>query len=180
MKLASYVTDGKSAFGVVTGDGVIYRDLPIRYSEQGLVHRHEPSGTLHGLLRVRPITQDDAHIFCTEAQVQEEVVRCLRFGFHIYELFGFEPRLELSTRPQQQIGSDAMSDRAEAARGGRWRRGPRLRGQPGDGAFYGRDRPAHGRLIGRSWRIGDGAARLLDARALRPGLHGADNAEPGR
>ena len=79
-----------------------YRDLPIRYSEQGLVHRHEPAGALHGLLRVRPITQDDAHIFCTEEQVQEEVVECLRFGFHLYRLFGFEPRLELSTRPEKR------------------------------------------------------------------------------
>ena len=64
------------------------------------MHRHEPSGTLHGLMRVRHITQDDAHIFCTEEQVQEEVVQCLRFGFFLYELFGFEPRLELSTRPR--------------------------------------------------------------------------------
>ncbi len=69
-----------------------YRDLPIRYAEQGLVHRHEPSGTLHGLLRVRHITQDDAHIFCTEDQIEEEVLRCLDFGFYIYEQFGFEPR----------------------------------------------------------------------------------------
>ena len=76
-----------------------YRDLPIRYSEQGLVHRHEPSGTLHGLLRVRHITQDDAHIFCTEEQIPEEVNRCLDFGYAIYDTFGFEPRLELSTRP---------------------------------------------------------------------------------
>ena len=76
-----------------------YRDLPIRYSEAGLVHRHEPSGVLHGLLRVRHITQDDAHIFCTEEQIPEEVQRCLDFGFAIYDVFGFTPRLELSTRP---------------------------------------------------------------------------------
>ncbi|MEA2273523.1 MAG: threonyl-tRNA synthetase, partial [Solirubrobacteraceae bacterium] len=75
-----------------------YRDLPVRYSEAGLVHRHEPSGVLHGLLRVRHITQDDAHIFCTEEQVEQEVVACLDFGFFLYEIFGFEPRLELSTR----------------------------------------------------------------------------------
>ena len=72
-----------------------YRDLPIRYSEAGLVHRHEPSGTLHGLLRVRHITQDDAHIFATEEQVPEEVQRCLDFGYAIYDTFGFKPRLEL-------------------------------------------------------------------------------------
>ncbi|HYG96523.1 MAG TPA: threonine--tRNA ligase, partial [Solirubrobacterales bacterium] len=92
-----------------------YRDLPIRYSEAGLVHRHEPSGTLHGLLRVRHITQDDAHIFCTEEQVPEEVQRCLDFGFAIYDVFGFEPRLELSTRPEKRVGSEEMWDRAEAA-----------------------------------------------------------------
>src|SRR5436305_8153292 len=63
-----------------------YRDLPIRYSEAGLVHRHEPSGVLHGLLRVRHITQDDAHIFCTEEQVEEEVIACLDFGFFLYEI----------------------------------------------------------------------------------------------
>src|ERR671932_2480002 len=68
-----------------------YRDLPIRYAEQGLVHRHEPSGTLHGLLRVRSITQDDAHIFCTDEQIEPEVRGCLDFGFFLYEIFGFEP-----------------------------------------------------------------------------------------
>src|SRR6187200_84402 len=85
-----------------------YRDLPIRYSEQGLVHRHEPSGTLHGLLRVRHITQDDAHTFCTEEQIPAEVNRCLDFGYAIYDRFGFEPRLELSTRPDKRIGAEAM------------------------------------------------------------------------
>src|ERR671929_686852 len=92
-----------------------YRDLPIRYSEAGLVHRHEPSGTLHGLLRVRHITQDDAHIFCTEEQIQEEVIRCLDFGYFIYDLFGFDPEPRLSTRPDNRLGSDAMWDKAEAA-----------------------------------------------------------------
>src|SRR3954451_4130128 len=76
-----------------------YRDLPIRYSEQGLVHRHEPSGTLHGLLRVRHITQDDAHIFCSDDKIEAELLGCLDFGFFLYDIFGFEPRLELSTRP---------------------------------------------------------------------------------
>ena len=79
------------------------------------MHRHEPSGALHGLLRVRHITQDDAHIFCRPEQVEDEVIRCLDFGFHIYDLFGFEPRLELSTRPEKRIGSDEMWDQAEAA-----------------------------------------------------------------
>src|SRR3954453_5012387 len=92
-----------------------YRDLPLRLAEQGLVHRHEPSGTLHGLMRVRHITQDDAHIFCTQDQVEDEVIACLDFGFFISDVFGFEPRLELSTRPEQRIGTDEMWDTAEGA-----------------------------------------------------------------
>ncbi|MGH3100380.1 MAG: threonine--tRNA ligase, partial [Thermoleophilia bacterium] len=139
-----------------------YRDLPIRYSEAGLVHRHEPSGTLHGLLRVRHITQDDAHIFCTEEQVPEEIQRCLDFGFAIYDTFGFEPRLELSTRPEKRVGTDEMWDHAERvmatvlaeiqASGSN-----RIKTEinPGEGAFYGpkfeyvlRD------AIGRDWQCG--------------------------
>src|SRR5256885_11820128 len=83
-----------------------YRDLPIRYSEAGLVHRHEASGVLHGLLRVRAFTQDDAHIFCTAEQIEEEVLGCLDMGFRIYDLFGFKPELELSTRPDERLGTD--------------------------------------------------------------------------
>jgi threonyl-tRNA synthetase len=156
-----------------------YRELPIRYSEQGLVHRHEASGVLHGLLRVRPITQDDAHIFCTEEQVQEEVVRCLRFGFHIYALFGFEPRLELSTRPAKRIGSDQMWERAEGALEGALR-AEQLSYElnPGDGAFYGPKIDLHMRdSIGRSWQLG--TVQLDYSMPERFDLHytGADNAE---
>ena len=133
-----------------------YRDLPIRYSEAGLVHRHEPSGTLHGLLRVRHITQDDAHIFCTEEQIQEEVIRCLDFGFAIYDTFGFEPRLELSTRPEKRIGADEMWDRAEAAlQRALEQRGLEYELNPGDGAFYGPKIDLHMTdAIGRSWQLG--------------------------
>jgi threonyl-tRNA synthetase len=156
-----------------------YRDLPIRYSEQGLVHRHEPSGVLHGLLRVRPITQDDAHIFCTEEQVQEEVVRCLRFGFHIYELFGFDPRLELSTRPQQRIGSDAMWDRAEAAlQGALDAEGLAYEVNPGDGAFYGPKIDLHmADSIGRSWQLGTVQLDYSMPERFELTYTGADNAE---
>jgi threonyl-tRNA synthetase len=156
-----------------------YRDLPIRYSEQGLVHRHEPSGTLHGLLRVRPITQDDAHIFCTEEQVQEEVVRCLRFGFHIYELFGFEPRLELSTRPERRIGSDAMWDRAEAALAGALEaEGLAYEVNPGDGAFYGPKIDLHmADSIGRSWQLGTVQLDYSMPERFELTYTGADNAE---
>ena len=150
-----------------------YRDLPIRYAEQGLVHRHEPSGTLHGLLRVRHITQDDAHVFCTEEQIEEEVMRCLDFGFFIYEQFGFEPRLELSTRPDKRVGTEEMWDKAEAAlQRALEDSGLEYELNEGDGAFYGpkidaahdrRDRP----LLAARHR----AARLLHARALRAHLH---------
>ncbi len=87
---------------------------PCRYSEPGLLHRNEPRGTLHGLLRVRHFAQDDAHIFCTEEQVQEEVRGCLEFAFATYALFDLDVSLELSTRPEQRIGDDEMWDRAEA------------------------------------------------------------------
>ncbi len=133
-----------------------YRDLPIRYSEQGLVHRHEPSGTLHGLMRVRHITQDDAHIFCTEEQVRDEVIAALDFGFFLYDLFGFEPRLELSTRPAKRVGSDEMWDRAEAAlEGALDARGLEYEVNAGDGAFYGPKIDLHMTdSIGRSWQLG--------------------------
>jgi len=133
-----------------------YRDLPIRFSEQGLVHRHEPSGTLLGLMRVRHITQDDAHIFCTEEQIEEEVLGCLDFGAFIYNTFGFEPRLELSTRPEKRIGTDEMWDRAEGAlRQALDRRGLAYDINPGDGAFYGPKIDLHMTdSIGRSWQLG--------------------------
>jgi threonyl-tRNA synthetase len=156
-----------------------YRDLPIRYSEAGLVHRHEPSGVLHGLLRVRHITQDDAHIFCTEDQVQEEVVQCLRFGFHIYELFGFEPRLELSTRPQKRVGSDEMWDRAEGALAGALdSQGLAYELNPGDGAFYGPKIDLHMTdSIGRSWQLGTVQLDYSMPERFELSYTGADNAE---
>jgi threonyl-tRNA synthetase len=133
-----------------------YRDLPIRYAEQGLVHRHEPSGTLHGLLRVRHITQDDAHVFCSEEQVEEEVLRCLDFGFFVYDQFGFEPRLELSTRPEKRVGSEEMWDRAEQAlQGALESRGLPYDLNEGDGAFYGPKIDIHMTdSIGRPWQLG--------------------------
>ncbi len=156
-----------------------YRDLPVRYSEAGLVHRHEASGVLHGLLRVRHITQDDAHIFCTEEQVQEEVVQCLRFGFDLYKRFGIEPRLELSTRPEQRIGSDEMWDRAEGALAGALdAEGLAYELNPGDGAFYGPKIDLHMTdSIGRSWQLG--TVQLDYSMPERFDLHytGADNAE---
>jgi threonyl-tRNA synthetase len=156
-----------------------YRDLPIRYSEKGLVHRHEPSGTLHGLLRVRHITQDDAHIFCTEEQVPAEIQRCLDFGFAIYDTFGFEPRLELSTRPEKRVGSEDMWDRAEA---GLERalvdKGLEFEFNPGDGAFYGPKIDLHMTdSIGRSWQLGTVQLDYYMPERFELTYTGADNAE---
>ena len=133
-----------------------YRELPVRYSEPGLLHRNELSGTLHGLLRVRHFAQDDAHIFCTEEQVAEEVASCLEFAFSTYELFGFDVHLELSTRPEQRIGSDEMWDRAEAALiDALEARGLDYELNPGDGAFYGPKIDLHMTdSLDRSWQLG--------------------------
>ena len=155
-----------------------YRDLPLRFSEQGLVHRHEPSGTLHGLMRVRHITQDDAHIFCTEEQIEDEVVGCLDFGFDIYKLFGFEPRLELSTRPEKRLGSDEMWDQAEAAlENALKRQGLEYEVNPGDGAFYGPKIDLHMRdSLGRSWQLGTVQLDYQMPERLDATYTGADNA----
>jgi threonyl-tRNA synthetase len=156
-----------------------YRDLPIRYSEAGLVHRHEPSGTLHGLLRVRHITQDDAHIFCTEEQIPEEVQRCLDFGFAIYDTFGFEPRLELSTRPDKRVGTEDMWDRAEAAlERALVDQGLEYDLNPGDGAFYGPKIDLHMTdTIGRPWQLGTVQLDYYMPERFELTYTGADNAE---
>ncbi|MFD2176686.1 threonine--tRNA ligase [Veronia pacifica] len=93
-----------------------YRDLPLRMAEFGSCHRNEPSGALHGLMRVRGFTQDDAHIFCTPEQVQQEVTSCIKMVYDTYQTFGFEDIVvKLSTRPEMRVGSDEMWDRAEKA-----------------------------------------------------------------
>ncbi|MEA2379323.1 MAG: threonyl-tRNA synthetase [Thermoleophilaceae bacterium] len=156
-----------------------YRDLPIRLAEQGLVHRHEPSGTLHGLLRVRHITQDDAHVFCTEDQIEEEALRCLDFGFYIYEQFGLKPRLELSTRPEKRVGTEEMWDKAEAAlKRTLEKNGLEYDLNEGDGAFYGPKIDAHiTDAIGRSWQLGTVQLDYYMPEQFELGYTGADNAE---
>ncbi|MFM5033167.1 threonine--tRNA ligase [Aeromonas media] len=116
-----------------------YRDLPLRMAEFGSCHRNEPSGSLHGLMRVRGFTQDDAHIFCTEDQIMEEVSACIRMVYDVYGTFGFENIVvKLSTRPEQRIGSDEAWARAEAALAEALvLNGLKYDLQPGEGAFYG-------------------------------------------
>ncbi|QYJ77418.1 threonine--tRNA ligase [Shewanella acanthi] len=116
-----------------------YRDLPLRMAEFGCCHRNEPSGSLHGLMRVRGFTQDDAHIFCTDDQVQSEVSACIRMVYDTYSTFGFENIVvKLSTRPEKRIGDDAMWDRAEEALKEALRANNiEFTILPGEGAFYG-------------------------------------------
>jgi|TARA_B110000977_G_scaffold121301_1_gene156067 threonyl-tRNA synthetase len=116
-----------------------YRDLPYRLSEFGIVHRNEPSGTLHGLMRARRFVQDDAHIFCTENQLQSEVAALIDLTFAVYAEFGFENiELALSTRPEQRVGSDEAWDKAEEGlKVALENKGLAYKLQPGEGAFYG-------------------------------------------
>src|SRR5262245_10815356 len=116
-----------------------YRDLPLRLAEFGSCHRNEPSGALHGLMRVRSFTQDDAHIFCTEDQIEPEVVRFIDLLQRVYADFGFDEILvKLSTRPPKRVGTDAQWDRSEAVlKTALEHKGLRYDLQPGEGAFYG-------------------------------------------
>ena len=116
-----------------------YRDLPIRMAEFGSCHRNEPSGSLHGLMRVRGFTQDDAHIFCTEDQIESEVTSCIKMVYDIYSTFGFQNiQVKLSTRPEKRIGTDDMWDRAEAGLAAALaHNGLEYEIQAGEGAFYG-------------------------------------------
>jgi threonyl-tRNA synthetase len=156
-----------------------YRDLPFRYAESSTLHRDERSGTLLGLLRVRHITQDDAHIFCSADQIEDEVFACLDYASFLYDLFGMEARFELSTRPEKKLGTDDEWDFTESAlRAALDRRGIDYVVNEGDGAFYGPKIDLHMTdVLGRSWQIG---TIQLDAQMpQRFGLSymGADNAE---
>ena len=133
-----------------------YRDLPLRYAESSTLHRDEPSGTLHGLLRVRHVTQDDAHIFCTRDQIEEEIFGCLDFAAALYDLFGLGARFELSTRPEHKVGTDEEWDFTEGAlRAALERRGIDYELNEGDGAFYGPKIDLHMTdVLGRSWQMG--------------------------
>jgi threonyl-tRNA synthetase len=158
-----------------------YRDLPFRCAEPGLLHRREPSGTLHGLLRVRHFIQDDAHVFCREDQVQDEVAACMAFAFDVYSLFGFPVHIELSTRPEpdKRLGDDAFWDKTEGMlREALESGGHEYTVAEGEGAFYAPKIDLHMTdSLGRSWQLG--TVQLDYNLPERFGLtyNGADNTE---
>jgi threonyl-tRNA synthetase len=133
-----------------------YRDLPLRYAEASTLHRNERAGTLHGLLRVQHITQDDAHIFCTREQIEEEIFGCLDYAAYLYDLFGMQARFELSTRPENKLGTDEEWDFTESAlQAALDRRRLEYDLNEGDGAFYGPKIDLHMTdVLGRSWQMG--------------------------
>ncbi|MEX0673393.1 MAG: threonine--tRNA ligase [Gaiellaceae bacterium] len=133
-----------------------YKELPLRYAESSTLHRDELGGTLHGLLRVKHITQDDAHIFCGEDQIQDEIHGMIDYARFLYDLFGLSPRAELSTRPEKRLGSDEQWDRAEAALESALKaHGMEYAISPGEGVFYGPKIDLHmSDSLGRSWQMG--------------------------
>ena len=156
-----------------------YRELPMRFAESSTLHRDEPGGTLHGLLRVKHVTQDDAHIFCTPDQIEDEIFGCLDFATYLYDIFGMNARAELSTRPEKKLGTDEEWDFTEGAlRSALERRGLAHDLNEGDGAFYGPKIDLHMTdVLGRSWQM---ATIQLDAQMPKQfGLTyvGADNTE---
>ncbi len=135
-----------------------YRDLPLRLAEFGCVHRNEMTGAMHGLMRVRQLTQDDAHIFCTEDQVQEEAAKVLQSVIETYRDFGFnEIIFKLATRPEKRIGSDDLWDHAEGALAQALTSdGLSYEIRPGEGAFYGPKIEFHLKdCLGRMWQCGN-------------------------
>ncbi len=133
-----------------------YKDLPLKYGEMGLVHRHEFSGALHGLMRVRAFTQDDAHVFCTKEQIEEQIIEIIDLYDKFYTLFGFEYNVELSTKPEKAIGSDEIWAMAEAnLESALNKKGIPFKLNPGDGAFYGPKIDFKMKdSIGRIWQCG--------------------------
>jgi threonyl-tRNA synthetase len=156
-----------------------YRDLPLRYAEPAPLHRNELTGTLHGLLRVRHVTQDDAHIFCTEEQIQDEIAAVVDYARYLYELFGMTASAELATRPDNKLGTDEQWDMAEGA----LKTALELNEIPyeiaeGEGAFYGPKIDLHMTdALGRKWQMG--TIQLDSQMPSRFGLTymGPDNAE---
>lgn len=149
-----------------------YRDLPIRYGEFGACHRNEPSGALHGILRVRGFTQDDGHIFCTEDQIEAEVTAFHKQAMDVYGRFGFEDvQLKIALRPEPRLGDDATWDKAEEAlRSALRAAGVEWQELPGEGAFYGPKIEYHLKdAIGRTWQLG-----TMQVDFMMPGRLGAE------
>ncbi|MEQ1513130.1 MAG: threonine--tRNA ligase [Lysobacteraceae bacterium] len=149
-----------------------YRDLPIRYGEFGACHRNEPSGALHGILRVRGFTQDDGHIFCTEGQIEDEVRAFHQQALAVYSHFGFsEIQIKIALRPDSRLGDDATWDKAEdALRSALRSAGVEWEELPGEGAFYGPKIEYHLKdAIGRTWQLG-----TMQVDFMMPGRLGAE------
>ncbi|MEN1941064.1 threonine--tRNA ligase [Luteimonas sp. MJ246] len=149
-----------------------YRDLPIRYGEFGSCHRNEPSGALHGILRVRGFTQDDGHVFCTESQIESEVTDFHAQAMKVYRDFGFtEVQVKLALRPESRLGDDATWDKAEGAlRAALAAAGVEWEELPGEGAFYGPKIEYHLKdAIGRTWQLG-----TMQVDFMMPGRLGAE------
>lgn len=137
-------------------EGHSYRDLPLRLAEIGLVHRHELSGVLHGLMRVRCFNQDDAHIYMMPSQIEDEIIGVINLIDHFYKIFGFDYNVELSTRPENSMGSDELWEKAtDALKKALEKKGLNYKINEGDGAFYGPKIDFHLKdSIGRTWQCG--------------------------
>ena len=156
-----------------------YRELPLRLAEAGNLHRNELSGVLHGLLRVRHYVQDDAHIYCTREQIQDELIACLDYAYYLYDLFELNMRVELSLRPDNKLGTDEEWDFAEEE----LRRALATQGldhveSQGEGSFYGPKIDLHmDDSLGRSWQLGTVQLDLQMPQRFELTYQGDDNAE---
>jgi threonyl-tRNA synthetase len=156
-----------------------YRELPLRYAEAAPLHRNERAGTLHGLTRVRHVTQDDAHIFCTREQIEDEIFGCLDYAKYLYDLFGLESKFELSTRPDNKLGTEEEWDFTEGAlKAALERLGLDYFVGEGEGAFYGPKIDLHMTdSLGRAWQMGTVQLDSQQPARLDCKYVGADNAE---
>jgi threonyl-tRNA synthetase len=156
-----------------------YRELPLRFAEAGNLHRNELSGVLHGLLRVRHFVQDDAHIYCTREQIQDELVACLDYAYYLYDLFDLDIRVELSLRPDNKLGTDEEWDFAEEElRKALVTQGLDYVESQGEGSFYGPKIDLHmDDSLGRSWQLGTVQLDLQMPKRFELVYQGDDNAE---
>jgi threonyl-tRNA synthetase len=156
-----------------------YRELPLRLAEAGNLHRNELSGVLHGLLRVRHFVQDDAHIYCTAEQIQDELLGCLDYAYYLYDLFELNMRVELSLRPENKLGTDEEWDFAEEElRKALATQGLAYVESEGEGSFYGPKIDLHWTdSLGRSWQLGTVQLDLQMPKRFGLTYQGDDNAE---